>query len=127
MKLLIIGACFLFVGAGAAAQTGSVQQRTQEQETMHQVDQNKKAITLMTVAVTALSSFCTALLVYIRKAHAKQLTMSARFVEATMAVTSSTEKLAESIKVSGEKISAAVDRQQVTVNDLHKFLLTDRK
>lgn len=127
MKAVIIGACLLLIAAGAAAQTGSVQQQQTEKAFNHQVDQNTKSITLLSIGISALFTFCASLIVYIRKMHARHIQMATKFVEATMAVNNSTEKLAESIRQSGDSISKAVMQQERTINDLHKYILSAQK
>lgn len=113
---------------GASSQTGQQPQQPQLQQTYdHQTESNTKAITLLTVGISALFTFCASLVVYIRKNHARQLHMATRFVEATMAMNASTDKLAESIRSSGESISKAVAQQERTVNDLHKYILKSQR
>lgn len=95
----------------------------QVQDTQNEVEKNAKAITLLTIAVSSMASLIIALLLYIKKSHSKTISIATKFVEATMAMSQTHEKLATSIDNSGDKISSAVDRQERTTNDLHKFLL----
>ena len=93
----------------------------------NKIDQNSKSITLLTIAVSSMATLFIALLIYIKKMHGKSIQIATKFVEVTGAMNATTEKLAESIRVSGDKISAAVDRQERTVDDLHKFILSTLK
>ncbi len=123
MKLILI--ILLIVACGNYAHS---QQNTPEQEQMEsnqaQGDQNSKSITLLTIAISAMATFITALLVYIKKMHSKQVQLATKFVEATMSMVAMSDKLSTSIDNSGEKVTRALENNERTVTDLHKYILS---
>ncbi len=123
MKLILI--ILLIVACGNYAHS---QQSTPEQVQMEsnqaQGDQNSKSITLLTIAISAMATFITALLVYIKKMHSKQVQLATKFVEATMSMVAMSDKLSTSIDNSGEKVTRALENNERTVTDLHKYILS---
>lgn len=133
MKKIVMMMVLFFGNSACFAQT-NYEQDKQSREPSHQtqgqmqysdtqIEKNTKSITLLTVAIGFLVSFISALLLYIKKQHSKVIDMSGKFIEATVKMNSTQEKLSCSIDNSAEKLSGAVDRSTAMTNELHKYII----
>lgn len=106
MKLiLIIG--LLLVGFICEAQETPAEKQT---------DKNSDSISFLMIAIGSLAGAVSILAMYVKSLHSKQLKSSVSFAEAAI-------KMSEVYETSTDKISAALDRNTVTILDLHKLII----
>lgn len=125
MKILIL--CLLFSVSCLGQDSTNKAQDIAQVSTRKDVDQNTKSITQLTIAVSGLCAFIGVLLLYIKKSHSKTIVIVEKVVGAITESNASNEKLATAIEVMGDKISGAVDRNSVIVNDAHMFIIKNLK
>lgn len=112
---------------GAAQDTSQPPRVTPTQLTRveEQIDKNTKTTTLLMTAISALTVFIGALLIYIKKQHSQIIVLTKRSIESTEQYTASQDKLATTIENSFEKLSHSIDSQERTSNKLHEFIVNN--
>lgn len=125
MKIFFVILLLISVNNSNGQNTLNDKQSTEQEG----IDKNSKSITLLTIAVSGLSTLIIGLLLYIKNSHSKDmkaiLGISNKFIEATMKINSTSETLSTSIANSGVQISGAIDRIERTTDELHKFIISN--